>query len=140
MRKAGTITNVEVADCMLRAGGPVTVKRIVELLKEFHPTLEIDVTFIRARLAAFERSPNVICIVDKDSRPTTYHMLSVTQEFFRGTRHGVRPVDFTHTIIPKKRGDAESCTPAFCIELWNRVTRRRYEYELGAGHHAIQAG
>ncbi|HFU2857287.1 TPA: hypothetical protein ACGQ50_000827 [Enterobacter cloacae] len=125
MVKLEPISNVEIADCMLRAGCPVTVRRILELLAQHHGQYSVDVTFVRARLAAFERSPNVICVVNKDARPATYHMLQVNQEFFRGARKG-RPLDFSHTIIPKKSRDTDnSSLSALFNEIMNAMARKR---------------
>ncbi|MEG5932468.1 hypothetical protein UXN85_20595 [Enterobacter hormaechei] len=126
MGKANAITNVEIADCLLRAGGPVTVKRLLELLAEYHPSMEVEVTFVRARLAAFERSHNVICVVNKDVRPATYHMMSVNQEFFRGARKG-RPLDFSHTVIPKKSRETDHASlSALCFSIWYQIAEKRY--------------
>lgn len=118
------ITNIEIADCLLRAGKPVTIRELKEIIKLHHPGMVInDTTFISVRLAAFERSKNVVCLVNKDVRPATFHMKTITQEFFRGSRNGL-PLDFTHTVIPKKSRSTRSAT-AFVNELWNSLVRQR---------------
>lgn len=133
MRNDRFISNVEIADCMLRAGGPVTVKRIVELLGKHYPELEVDVPFVRTRLAMFERSKNVICVVNKDTRPATYHMMQIHQEFFRGARNGRVP-DFSRTVIPKKNRDTDCAGISKMLrELWNGFERSRL-VELTTAH------
>lgn len=135
--RSNAVTNVEIADCLLRAGGPVTVKRLMELLAEHHPKMHVEIAFVRARLAAFANSHNVICVVNKDVRPATYHMMSVNQEFFRGARKG-RPLDFSHTIIPKKSRQTDNASlSALCFEIWYRLAEKRY---LATINHLTHAG
>lgn len=128
------ISNVEIADCMLRVGVPVTVKEILELLAKYHPTMKVDVPFVRTRLAMFERSPNVICVVNKETRPATYHMLSINQEFFRGARNG-KALRFAHTVIPKKSRDSDNTTiSAWLRQVWYELELKRFY--LTRAHHA----
>ncbi len=124
MRGTRSVSNVEIADCMLRAGGPVTVQRVVALLEEHHPELFVDVAFVRTRLAMFERSKNVICVVDKEKRPATYHMMQIYQEFFRCSRTG-EPLDFSKTIIPKKNTPTDVGLSELVRLLWGDIERKR---------------
>jgi len=111
-----TISNIEIADVLLRAGKPVTFKEIVVLMNEHHPNFDINTGYIRQRLVLFARSRNCVCVIDKDARPVTYHMQSIFQEFFRGSRDG-RVRDFSHTIIRKKAQETEGST-SILRRLW----------------------
>lgn len=127
MKQKKKISNVYLADVLLRANRPLTAKEVMEGIRRYHPDVVIDKDFVYARLNVFCKSKNIICMMNQDVRPYTFEMKYITQSHFK-PRGGVK-IDFTKTVIPAGGAKHNEKKAAECAALlrkmWDDCVRRR---------------
>ncbi|MDE9494597.1 hypothetical protein KKJ09_13635 [Xenorhabdus bovienii] len=121
------ISNIHLADVLLRENRPLTAKEVMEAIRLYHPNVEIDKDFVYARLNVFCSSKNIVCIMDTSVRPRTFEMKHITQAHFK-LRNGMR-IDFSKTVIPAGRvkDDEKKAAKnaALLLKIWDELIRKR---------------
>lgn len=127
MKQKKKISNVYLADVLLRANRPLTAKEVMEGIRRYHPNVVIDKDFVYARLNVFCKSKNIICDMHTDERPFKFEMKYITQSHFK-SRGGVK-IDFSDTVIPVGGAKFNEKKAAECAALlrkiWDDCVRRR---------------
>ncbi|WP_426575363.1 hypothetical protein ACP179_01140 (plasmid) [Xenorhabdus stockiae] len=121
------ISNIHLADVLLRENRPLTAREVMDAIRRYHPQVEIDKDFVYARLNVFCSSKNIICLMDTSVRPRTFEMRHITQAHFK-PRHGMI-IDFSKTVIPAggMREDEKKAAKnaALLSQMWDDLIRRR---------------
>ncbi|MDE9474739.1 hypothetical protein KKJ12_17905 [Xenorhabdus bovienii] len=121
------ISNIHLADVLLREHRPLTAKEVMDAIRRYHPNVEIDKDFVYARLNVFCSSKNIVCIMDTSIRPRTFEMKHITQAHFK-PRNGIR-IDFSKTVIPAGRvkDDEKKAAKnaALLLKIWDELIRKR---------------
>ncbi|MBD2780828.1 hypothetical protein ID852_03455 [Xenorhabdus sp. 42] len=121
------ISNIHLADVLLRENRPLTAKEVMDSIRRHHPHIEIDKDFVYARLNVFCSSKNIVCIMDTSVRPRTFEMKYITQAHFK-PRNGVF-IDFSTTVIPaggvKDDEKKAAKNAALLRKIWDDIIRKR---------------
>ncbi|CDL85776.1 hypothetical protein [Xenorhabdus szentirmaii] len=127
MHEKEKISNIHLANVLLRENRPLTAKEVMDAIRHYYPHVEIDKDFVYARLNVFCSSKNIICIMDTRVRPRTFEMKYITQVHFKPSNGTF--IDFSKTVIPAGgvKGDEKKAArnAALLREIWDDIIRKR---------------
>ena len=120
------VTSWEISRYMLEQGKPVTAREVAKAMKERHPNLIADQRAIYLRMRSICQSSCTNGIMNKSTRPMTFHLTYISDAYFLGRISSGRMDEHQRKKMFGRKNEKhqlEGCGDA--LRLFNELVRRR---------------